>query len=557
MIQYKKNFSMLNMKYKNIICGLLGLAMAGCGGVHDNAPKTDWGAMYGTTPVTQPASILYGVGVASLYGDVPPTDGADATPAASDIAVDTGIHRMAVLLPLTGDASAAGREIADAIGLAVLGRKMQNLSVSFHDTGADASAAIAAAVASGPEIIIGPLFADDARALRNAKPDGLPVLSFTSDATAVGNGVMTMALMPTNSIEAIVSDIAADNARGVLILSPDTTAGRQMAGAARRALDTRDVNVAGIYFYASNDTDSMKSVAAAAAANDARVDANTVARAILSDILTNEQLTAIEKSSLNTQLEKLTKAEVLGQLPYNAVLFLGSGDDAKTLASFLRYYGVGARDARFYGTAMWDAADISRDPAMTGAKYAALPDMSAEYIELYTNTTGRAPTRLASFGYDAANLAMGMMTSDAAPARYLMSPGGYTGLDGLVRLTPTGASERALAIMRIDGGLATPVRPAPRDFITPIYSIDASRIDTARGKSIDMEQINPVDYINIPSRLRDKYARVKKSGDAPVVTPVVTTVAPDDAPAITSPEFTPAAPERVTRTLIDAVEING
>lgn len=550
---------MFNMKYKNTIVGLLGLLAAGCAGPRGVAPKTDWASMYGDIPTTAPASILYGVGdVSSLYGDVP-TDMDVATPTVTPVATDASVHRMAVLLPITGASASAGREIADATLLAVLGRKMKNVSVSFYDTGTNRDGAIADAIAAAPEIIIGPLFADDVRALRRANVNNIPALSFTSDATVVGDGIMTVALMPNNSIEAIVSEIAADNARGVLIFAPATDAGRQMAGVARHVAEMRELNVVGMYFYTQNDTDSMKTTATAAAANDARVAANNAARAILADVLTNEQLTVVEKSSLETQLEKITKAEVIGKLPYNAVLFLGTGDDTQTLASFMRYYGVGARDARFYGTAMWDGTDAIRDPAMIGAKYAALPEMSAAYVELYTNATGRVPSRLASFGYDAANLAMGMFGADDVPARYLMSPSGYTGLDGLVRLTPTGASERALAIMQIrGGGVATPVRAPATDFITPVYAVDATRVASARAMDLQMPEINPMDYVNIPSRFINKYGRAKKSGDtSSTFNENVITVQSDDAPAITSPEFESSAPERVQRTLIDAVEING
>ena len=546
---------MFNMKYKNTIVGLLGLFAAGCAGT-DTTPKTDWAALYGDTPATTPASILYGIGAASLYGDVP-VDPDITTPA--PVATDATVHRMAVLLPMTGTAADAGREIADAIELAVLSRKMKNLAVSFYDTGTGRDDAIADAIAATPDVIIGPLFADDVRALRRANSGNVPALSFTSDATVVGEGIMTMALMPNNSIEAIVSEIVSDNARGVLIFAPDTDAGRQMAGVAQRAAALRELNISGIYFYTQNDTDSMKSTAMAASANDARAAANTAARGVLADIMTNEQLTVVEKASLENQLEKITKAEVIGKLPYNAVLFLGTGDDTQTLASFMRYYGVGARDARFYGTAMWDGSDVMRDPAMTGAKYAALPEMSASYVEMYTNTTGRAPSRLASFGYDAANLAMGMFDADDMPTRYLLSRSGYVGLDGLVRLTPGGASERALAIMQIrGGGVATPVRAPATDFITPIYSIDATHATAARPIRVEMPEINPMDYINIPARFVDKYGRAKKSDNASTnANAVIITVPDDDAPAITSPGFEVSTPERVTRTLIDAVEING
>ena len=140
----------------------------------------------------------------------------------------------------------------------------------------------------------------------------------------------------------------------------------------------------------------------------ARSAANNRAREILSDILTTERLTAIEKSSLSRQLDRISKSETIGRLPYDAVLMLGTGDDAKSLVSFLRYYGVGARDVHLYGTAMWDGANIDSDITLSGAKYPALPEMNPAFVNVYEQIAGTAPSRLASFGYCL------LYTSDAA-----------------------------------------------------------------------------------------------------------------------------------------------
>ncbi len=303
--------------------------LAGCGGA---GTRSTWHSEYGTLTTSASPATLYG------------------TPATAD---DTP-HRMAVLLPLTGANAATGRAIKTSIEAAVLQRAPASLSISFFDTAAGAAGAINDALGQNPEIIVGPLFAADARMLRAAKPGDMPAISFTSDATAIGDGVMTMALMPSNGVEAIVSEIAADRARGMLILAPDSNSGRLMSAAARAAATNYDIPVAGLVYYRDGDTDSIKNAALRASLYNARSAANTRAREILSDIITGERLTAVEKSSLSRQLDRISKSETLGRLPYDAVLLLGTGDDAKSLVSFLRYYGVGARDARLYGSAMWD-----------------------------------------------------------------------------------------------------------------------------------------------------------------------------------------------------------
>ena len=524
------------------------LLMAGCAG--DTTPKTDWYGEYDALETGTPVALQYG------SPDLQPGT-------ATDNLLGAPVHRMAVMLPMSGDAADTGHAIQTAIEAATLQSAPQNLSVAFYDTASDINTAITDALATEPEIIIGPVFANDVRALRNAKPANTPVLSFTSDASALGDGVMTMALLPTNGTEAIVREMSADRVTGFIILAPDTESGHLMAGAAQSAAEIYNIPVSGIFYYTEHDSESIKSATLAASMNAARSAANTRAREILSDILTNERLTVIEKSSLTIQLDRMSKMDVIGELPYDAVLFLGNGDDTESLASFMRYYGVGTRDARFYGTALWDGSDITNDLTMIGAKYSALPDMAPSFTNLYERISGEFPNRLAGFGYDAANMAMGMIYSHKSDAAYLLDPSGYAGTAGLYRLEPNGENERALQIMQLTGnGTPIVVRNAPINFITPIYHLQQDKIKPAAAMDLETPGVNPNDYISIPTRLADKYesetygAHITKRATPTHPFETITILPEDDRDiVITTPDFQPVNLETVNRTYIDSVEI--
>ena len=473
---------------------------------------------------------------------------------------DSSSHRMAVLLPTTGDAATTGRAIRTSVEMAVLETGAENLNVSFFDSARGVDA-INEALNSDPDVIVGPLFANDARTLRELKSSGLPVLSFTSDATAVGDGVMTMALMPTNSVEVIIKEMKSDGAHQFIVLAPDTESGHLLAGAARAAAEVYNVPLVGAFFYMEKDTDSIKSATQLAAMNVARTAAHTRAREILSDILTNESVTAIERSSVIRQLDKLSKNDVIGDLPYDAVLFLGTGDDTKSLASFLRYFGVGARDAKMYGTAMWDGADIASDLTLSGAKYAALVDTGEMFVSKYERVAGTKPSRLASFGYDATNMAIGMMYSGKSNASYLLDPSGYTGNDGAVRLRPAGESERALRIMQLSGdGEVNVVKEAATDFMTPLYNIEQRHISPMGEMSLQTRGVNPLNYITIPERLRGKYksktygANMVATSNAQLVD-VVTILPEDDRDPIVAEDYKPVKLAPVKQTYIDSIEV--
>ena len=470
-------------------------------------------------------------------------------------------HRIAVLLPTSGKYSTIGKAIQTSITTAVLENNDKNLSVSFYDTASNTGETINEALAINPDVIIGPLFAENTRLLRDKKSLAIPALSFTSDATAVGNGVMTMALMPTNSVETIISQMASDGTGSFIILAPETESGKLMAGTAKNAAEIYNIPLSGLFYYKPGDANSIKDVAKTASVNDARSAANTRAREILSDILTNETLTALEFSNLNMQLERISRTDTLGTIPYDAILFLGDAEDTKKLASFMRYYGISSRDAKYYGSALWDGTNIASDVTMKGAKFATLPQSNETFVTTYQQITNSQPSRLATFGYDAANLAIGMVKSDKTNAAYLLDPSGYIGTDGLFRLKPNGDNERALRIVKLNGdGTTDEIKPAPTSFIKPIYTIEQRNVAPADTIEIQTDGINPDDYIRIPERFANKYTSKtygKNKKSAPITPPTNTvTVVPSDTSApITSAEYTPVKLESVNRKYIDEIEI--
>ena len=518
--------------------------LAGCATKDGSTPGVDWFDEYETMQPGVPAQ-MYGT-MSDGYGT-------------HDASTDT--HKMSVLLPLSGDSASIGKTIRTSIEMAILKNAPAGLTVSFYDTNENLTETINDALSTKPEVIVGPVFSTNARALRDAKPDELPVLSFTSDTDALGNGLMTMNLMPTNGVETIVREMKSDDIKQFIILAPDTKSGTLMAGTAKNAAQIYELPLAGIFYYDPGNPDSIKNAASAASMYNSRTAAHTRARQVISDVLTNERLTVVEKSNLNTQLEKLEKLDTIGRIPYDAVLFLGNGDDTKSLASYLRYFDVPARDARFYGTTMWDGSDIASDLTMTGAKFATMPDINPEFSVQYEMISGITPNRLATIGYDAANMAIGMMYSDKSTAAYLLDPSGYMGTDGLFRMQPTGASERALRIVELDGsGTPRETKSAPSNFLSPLYNIEQRHITPAPAMELQTPGIDPDDYIRLPERLASKY-RSKTIGTNINITPtvqkseIVAILPEDDGDAIQTQNFTPIKLESVSRSYIDEYEV--
>jgi len=472
----------------------------------------------------------------------------------------SGPKNVAVLLP----ESDLGVSVKTSVQMAFIQSKANNINVRFTDLSGskeEKNQQIASALANKPDLIIGPVFSEDVNILREHMSSNIPVLSFSSDASVLGNGIMTMSLIPTQSVETIVQRMATDGKKQIVFIVPDNNTGYVMGNTALDSANIYGLDVAGFYYYTPENMDNMKSAAENAAMFNARNDANTRAKEILSDILMKQTLSASDKDSINTQLDDRNKSDTIGNVPYDAILFLGNASDSKALGSFMRYFDVPSKGVKFYGTAMWDNTEMFRDITMSGASFATLTPISPDFANAYRTIADKEPTRLSTIGYDAAMLAKKALLSGGDAKNFLIDPSGFRGLDGLVRLQPNGMSERALQIMVLDGSGTPKTEEMPAtNFIKPLYQV--TKQNNSKPTEIKISAgINPMDYLQLPESLRGKYTAKTYRQNAFVKTQSepqseeVTILPEDSSEPVIDPEFQPVELAPVSRTMVDEVEV--
>ena len=479
---------------------------------------------------------------------------------------------VAVLLPLTGHNGVLGTGIQHSIEIAFFQNQPRNVLVSFNDLSGSREQKeqmIEHVVSRQPDIILGPIFSEDVELLRRAKPDRIPALTFTSDASALGNGIFTMALLPNQAVESIVQRMALNNHTRLLILAPNTRTGHMLANGALDSAGVHKVQPVGLYYYHEGDMSAMKVIAEKAAMFRPRENAHREAKDILADALMTKHLGGADKASAVRQLDSLNKTDTVGRLPYDAVLFLGGAHDSKALASFLRYYDVPTNTVKFYGTAMWDSDTMFGDVTMNGSEFASLPAISKEFSKIYEDIEGISPNRMNTMGYDAAMIAIGAMSGKQSPAAHLLSPSGFKGLDGLFRLRPNGTNERALQTMLLNAsGTPRMIVPAATSFKTPLYQ---TRPPSSRQPhEIELQQgFNALEFVQLPAEAKRQYRhrtttyRLAGAGGTPplgtndAAESNMTTMLPeDDSDAFMSdPDFQPGQFDTIDRRIIEDVEI--
>src|SRR5687767_9919674 len=160
-------------------------------------------------------------------------------------------NRVAVLVPLSGANAGVGTSIANAANLALLDSGGERIRITVYDTAKSGAAAAAnEAVAAGNGLFLGPLLADDVRAVAPiARRAGVPVITFSNDVSIAGGGVYVMGFTPGQSIDRVVDLAAERGARRFAALVPEGVYGTRASQAMVQAVMRADGTLVGSQSY--------------------------------------------------------------------------------------------------------------------------------------------------------------------------------------------------------------------------------------------------------------------------------------------------------------------
>ena len=147
----------------------------------------------------------------------------------------------------TGGNAALGQSILNAANLALLDTGGQRIRITAYDTAAGAAAAANDALAEGNGLILGPLLAEDVRAVAPiARHAGVPVIAFSNDVSVAGDGVYLMGFTPVQSIQRVVSYAHAQGANRFGALVPTNVYGERAARAMTEAVEGAGGRLVGV-----------------------------------------------------------------------------------------------------------------------------------------------------------------------------------------------------------------------------------------------------------------------------------------------------------------------
>ena len=364
------------------------------------------------------------------------------------------VHRIAILVPLSGPNAPVGVSLANAATLALVDTNKQGVRLTSYDTAAlGAAGAANRALADGAQLILGPLLASDAAVVKSAaEAKGITMLSFSNDASVAGGRLYVLGFQPAQSVSRVVDYAAGRGMKRFAALVPDGVYGQRASVAFTRAVSASGGQVVALQNFARTPT-ALPAAARKVTDYDAR----------------------LKQAGSTTPVKRPdgTIATSSGGLPpvsFEALLVADSGAIAAAFSPHLAKFGAPVGGYLMMGTELWNTEPgLGASPALRGAVFAAVPDQRFQSMaRRYQTRFGGTPSRLASLSYDAMLLAISAAGQQwklgtPFPQTLLADPQGFAGVDGIFRFKGN-IAERGLEVQQVGPSGFTTVSPAPTAF---------------------------------------------------------------------------------------------
>ena len=338
-----------------------------------------------------------------------------------------GQVRIGVLLPLSHpskETRAVAQALLDAAQMAMFDMGARSMMLLPRDTGTTPESAAAAAtdvIDKGAELILGPLLANDVRAVGPvARARNVPVIAFSTDRTVAGDGVFLLSFLPEQEVSRVISYAASQGRGKFAALVPQTPYGARVEEAFR----------------------------------------NTVMQS-------GREVVAVQNYQPTPQsLEPAVKA--ISKMGFDTIFLPEGGTMLRSLGPILTIHGVDSRKVKLLGTGLWDDPAVAREPSLIGGWFAVPPqEQRSSFGTRYQQLYGSRPPRIASLAYDA--VALSATLAGGSPGRRytrntIADPNGFAGIDGIFRFRSDGMTERGLAVMEVGEGAKSVVSPAAATF---------------------------------------------------------------------------------------------
>ncbi len=331
-------------------------------------------------------------------------------------------HKIGLLLPLSGPQEHLGKRMVEAAEMALFESGCSSITLLPQDTARGAHQAALKALDEGVELLLGPIFSSEVEVIKpllNAR--NISLISFSTDQNVASNRTFILGFLPSQQIEKVVHFAKERGTSKIAALTPDDQYGHLIDQILRRLESQGNIQLLGITHYTKGDI--------------------------------------LEGNPGNVRLQEEVSAYKAKGL--EALLIPEGGENLGYIMNLLSPQ----MPIKILGTGQWDTPETLRHADVLKDGFFASPDPQERYNfeARFQKIYGYTPPRIATLAYDATALAITLADKGYSLQNLTFSQG-FSGIDGLFRLTPQGLNERGLAILEVNSSGFKIISPSPQMF---------------------------------------------------------------------------------------------
>ena len=356
--------------------------------------------------------------------------------------------RVAILVPLSGKVKAVGESIVNSAEMSIFNNNKKNIVLKIYDTKGTTFGAVEAlnkAVKDGIDVVIGPLFSEETKAVKNIiKKNNLISFSLSNDESLKNiDNVFVTGSIPEQEIQTLISYMMENDFYNYVALMPNSSHGALMNKILRNTILNKDGLLIKTDYYEPNENNMLLKI------NDL-VNFYEVPQTIFEDY---------EKKKLENKLLGLEEPELIIQEDekiYPQALFIpDGGSKAEEIANLLFINQKNDRYIQLIGTSKLDGdINIQNNPYMDKVIFVGSnPSKYQKFYDDYLKIFRKEPIKITSMVYDLINVIDKFYEKFedgyVVNKRALLDPNGFDGIDGKFRFLPNGLIDRQLYVIQL------------------------------------------------------------------------------------------------------------
>lgn len=360
--------------------------------------------------------------------------------------------KVALLVPLSGPIKPVGESILNVAQMSIFYNKKKNMTLMVYDTNGTTFGAVKAmkkAIKDGIDVVIGPLFMSETKAIQNlAKNNGILIFSLSNEQELLNSdNIFVTGSIIEQEIQTLITYMMENDTYNYVALMPNTSFGATINKVLREIITGKDGLLIKTDFYEHNDKNLMRKINELVSFYE-----------IPKTLYDNFEKKKLEQKLSGSQEELEFKISDDEKIYPHSIFIAEGGKNAEQIANLLFVIQKGDKKIQLIGTTKLDGDDnvlfnpYLNDTIFVGANPKKYEKFSKNYYEIYHSK----PLKITSMVYDLVNILDDVY--DRIDGVYipnktkLLNPYGFDGIDGRFRFLPNGLVERRLYVLQFKDG---------------------------------------------------------------------------------------------------------